>query len=105
MYLVAFFSASPPTIEAQDGSSFSSGEFLHQPSRRDKHDGICILTTNRRRPPHAQCNRAFIIADASYPSERVLFINSDIGDTGIQRIILTLLNRSMETSTCPPTLR
>ncbi|KAG1850850.1 hypothetical protein DFJ58DRAFT_842346 [Suillus subalutaceus] len=100
MYLVAFFAASPPTIKAQGGSSFSSGEFLHQPSRRDKHDDLPT-----KQPPHAQCNRAFIIADASYPSERVLFINSDIGDTGIQRTILTLLNRSMETSTCPPTLR
>ncbi|KAG2032598.1 hypothetical protein BDR03DRAFT_744570 [Suillus americanus] len=45
MYLAVFFAASPPNIEAQGGSSFDSGEYLHQP-RRDQHDGICIFTTN-----------------------------------------------------------
>ncbi|KAG2158746.1 Neutral/alkaline nonlysosomal ceramidase [Suillus bovinus] len=40
-----------------------------------------------------QRSRAFIVADASNPSERVLFINSDIcmGDTGIRRTILSSL--------------
>ncbi|KAJ8591584.1 Neutral/alkaline nonlysosomal ceramidase [Rhizopogon salebrosus TDB-379] len=40
-----------------------------------------------------QRSRAFIVADVSNPSERVLFINSDIcmGDTGIRRTILSSL--------------
>ncbi|KAG2036734.1 hypothetical protein BDR03DRAFT_982834 [Suillus americanus] len=84
VYLAAFFTATAE-YRGPGWSSFSSGGFLHQPSGRDKH-----IDLPTKQPPHTQCNRAFIIADASYPFERVLFINSDIyiGDTGIERTIV-----------------
>ncbi|KAG1807344.1 uncharacterized protein BJ212DRAFT_1303551 [Suillus subaureus] len=70
MYLAAFFAAIPPTVEAQGGSSFSSGEYLYQPSHRDKHDGFHMR----------QCNRAFIIPTGlNVFSSLTLSLPSDFG--------------------------
>lgn len=100
MYLATFFAASSPTIEAQGGSS-SSGEYLiglgigdvTGPVVETNMMGYAFLPQTDTGLHMRQRSRAFIIVDASNPSERVLFINSDIcmGDTGIRRTILSSL--------------
>lgn len=99
MYLVAFFTVSSPPIEAQSGSS--SGEYLvglgigdvTGPVVETNMMGYASLPQTDTGLHMRQRSRAFIIADASNPFERVLFINSDIcmGDTGIRRTLLSSL--------------
>ncbi|KAG1731837.1 Neutral/alkaline nonlysosomal ceramidase [Suillus paluster] len=94
IYLVAFFAASSsPAVEAQGGSS-SSGEYLIGLGIGDVTGyGYASLPQTDTGLHMRQRSRAFIVADASNPSARVLFINSDIcmGDTGIRRALLSSL--------------
>ncbi|OJA15101.1 hypothetical protein AZE42_05573 [Rhizopogon vesiculosus] len=99
IYLAAFFTTTPSSGVGSPSSI--SGKYLiglgigdvTGPVVETNMMGYASLAQTDTGLHMRQRSRAFIVADTSNPSERVLFINSDIcmGDTGIRRTIISSL--------------
>ncbi|KAG2083487.1 Neutral/alkaline non-lysosomal ceramidase-domain-containing protein [Suillus cothurnatus] len=91
MYLAAFFTASPPAIKALGGNS-SNGEYLIGLGIGDitgyilAHQGYAFLPQTDTGLHMRQRSRAFIVIDASNPSEHIC-----MGDSSSRRTILSSL--------------